>query len=400
MTASRSQSIVPSDVICQQTIQGAVTKLNADVRRLFGRCVMRGVECLLDATNEAACCDDAARRCGADIETLNASRRNFENQVLDRSCRRIPFEDIVGATGLDFGRVEEACQRLTPPVQMDDRRGLAHCLRRLIEEDVEHLMTSLEIPRAAEALGCMALDDDFAGALRINPATCVSQPGGTPQPTPIRTPRPTSTPRPATPTPRPTTTGSTGPTPTPGSGGPTPTPRPTATGGIATPTPISGGPTPTPVAPTATPTRTPAPTPTAGAACSGVSVTMTVNFNQTDNPDVAGIQLGLKYPGSAVSIPGFGGDSQVLSRVDNLSGVSGGLFSASDDDANPNNSNLSVGLVSLGTPIGPGNFARARFDCLGSAPASSAFSCTVTSTSRLSGGNASNVSCSLTVTTQ
>jgi hypothetical protein len=172
-----------------------------------------------------------------------------------------------------------------------------------------------------------------------------------PTPTPTRTPTPTQTAAPTT-TPRPTTTAA--PTPT---GAPTATPRPTTT---ASPTA------------TAAPTATPTPP---GVTCTQADVTINVNYNPGDFPDVAGMTVGLKYP-TSVSIPGFGSDNSVKDRVTNLTGVTGGLFNVGDQDAE---SLLNIGLISIGQTIPSGPFARVRFDCATGAtlPAPSAFTCTV-----------------------
>ena len=184
-------------------------------------------------------------------------------------------------------------------------------------------------------------------------------------PTPTRTPTPTPTPvatatSAPTATPKPTTTAA-----------PTATPKPTTTSApTATPKPTStAAATPTP---TAAPTATPTP---AGVTCAQADVTIAVNYNSGDFPDVAGMTVGLKYPGS-VSIPGFGSEQSVKDRVTNLTGVTGGLFNVGDQDAD---SLLNIGLISIGSTIPSGNFARVRFDCASGAtlPAPGAFTCTV-----------------------
>ena len=134
--------------------------------------------------------------------------------------------------------------------------------------------------------------------------------------------------------------------------------------------------------------------------CSTVTVTGSISYSTADFPNVSGIQLGLNYPGGKVSIPGTGNDPQVLGRVDNLTGISNGLFSAGDSDGNPNNSTLNIGLVSLSQTIPTGNFARAHFDCVAGQPRPSAsdFSCAA-SGSTLQGGDVPT-QCSLVVDIQ
>ncbi|MFN8603480.1 MAG: hypothetical protein U0842_23650 [Candidatus Binatia bacterium] len=194
-----------------------------------------------------------------------------------------------------------------------------------------------------------------------------------PTPGPTRTPKPTAIPTPVstatfapTITPRPTTTAAPTATPKPTTtAAPTATPKPTTTA-AATPTP-----TPAPTA-TAAPTATPTP---AGITCAQADVTIAVNYTSGDFPDVAGMTVGLKYPAS-VNIPGFGNEQTVKDRVSNLTGVTGGLFNVGDQDAD---SLLNIGLISIGSTIPSGNFARVRFDCASGAtlPAAGAFTCTV-----------------------
>ena len=227
--------------------------------------------------------------------------------------------------------------------------------------------------------------------------------GSVPTPAPTRTPLPTSTAPSNPPTPSPTGNPVSSPTPT--AGGATPTPAggtPTPAGATPTPggpTPTAGGATPTPGGSTPTP-GVATPTPTAGGtSCNTVTVTVSVSYNTTDFPSVSGVQVGVNYPGAAINIPGTGNDSSVLGRVDNLTGI-GGLFSAGDQDADPNASQLNIGLISISSTIPPGNFARAHFDCTvgQSAPSKSAFSCTV-SGSTLTGGNL-DAQCSIMVSIQ
>jgi hypothetical protein len=122
-------------------------------------------------------------------------------------------------------------------------------------------------------------------------------------------------------------------------------------------------------------------------------VTVNLNYDAAQFPDVSGVAIALVYP-SSVSIPGFGSDATVLARVTNLTGVSGGLFNVGDQDTQVN-----IGLVSLGTSIPAGSFASVRFDCASgaSAPAASAFSCSVDASSSL--GSEVTAQCALVVTT-
>jgi hypothetical protein len=229
----------------------------------------------------------------------------------------------------------------------------------LITEDVVHRATTVEHPRALEAVLCMGIENDLPGVLRDDPATCEVSGG------PVEPP----------------------PSPTPGA---TPKPTPTAAPGGPTPTANPGGPTPTPATtPSGTPTAGATPTP-GQSSCTKARVTVRVIFEQADFPDVSGVSVTLDYPEAKLDLPGFGAEPTVLARVSNLTGVSGGLFSVGDQD-----DEINVGLVSISSPIPSGEFARVEFDCRqgAGAPGSSEVSCTVDGSTLL--GNPVDASCTL-----
>lgn len=204
------------------------------------------------------------------------------------------------------------------------------------------------------------------------PGYCIADP-------PIATETPPATPTPAA------TSSPGGATPTPGS---TTTPSPTPSGTTPTPTATPGRPTPSPGGET----PTPSPTATAGSPqCSTLQATVSVNYNPTGFPDVAGMTVNLVYPAS-VSIPGFGSDASVLQRVTNLTGVNG-LFNVGDQD-----DSIGVGLVSLAATIPPGDFIRIQFDCVsGPPPVAADFDCTPDVSTTL--GNQVDASCAVTAIT-
>lgn len=319
---------------CQERIRTAASELAASVHASLADCLAVAMPCVLDRGGAPACCSAVAPVCVREAEEVSAAQAAFVADVVSAPCTTLSFADLESEGGLDFARTEEACLRLEPPVTVDGMGSLASCLQRLVTEDVLHLQTTVEQPRALEALVCMDLENSFPGVLRERPATCENLPAATPTPT-------------ATPTPAPSPGGS--PTPAGSPGGPTPTP-----GSGATPTPQPTG---------------------GGESCTQADVTIAVNYNGGDFPDVSGVTVGLKYPAS-LAIPGFGGDASVKERVTNLTGLSGGLFSVGDQDGE---SLLNVGLISIGATIPSGNFARVRFDCASGAslPAAGAFTCTV-----------------------
>ncbi len=163
------------------------------------------------------------------------------------------------------------------------------------------------------------------------------------------TPTPLSTPTPVGPTPTPA-----GPSPTPGEATPTPTPgeaTPTPTPGEATPTPTPGEATPTPTPVEATPTPAPTATP-GGEACETATVVIATAYTAPEDDPASGVTVEVDYPPS-LEVPGVNNEKSVIDRVTNLTGISGGLFSAGDDD-----DLLNVGLISLAAVIPPGSFAQ------------------------------------------
>lgn len=351
--------VVGTKAGCQEQIRRASAELAGGVRAAFAECLAASLPCIFEQAGSAACCAGATPACIRESEEIAAAGAAFVADVVAPPCSALPFAELMAENGLDFGRTSDACLRLDPPVAVDGLGSLATCLARLVTQDVLHLAANTEQPRALEALVCMDLENLFPGVLREFPATCEDRPVATPSPAP--TPEPTPSPA-QSPGSSPSPGGSPGaPTPAPGGGTPTPAPTPT----------IGGGPT-----------------------CTQLDVTVAVNFNQTDFADVSGITVGLGYPQS-LGIPGFGNQPTVLERVTNLTGVTGGLFSVGDDDAQ---SRLNVGLISLGSAIPPGSFARVRFDCTtgASVPPASAFSCVVDAAT-FEGNTVSPTQCVITV---
>jgi hypothetical protein len=141
-----------------------------------------------------------------------------------------------------------------------------------------------------------------------------------------------------------------------------------------------GGPTPMP---TSTQTVVP-PTPTPPPNPSGCPAVLTATVTH-DSATAAGISIRIDYP-RTVEIPGFLNEPDVLDATQNLTGIDG-LFSARDDDADPNdpqNMNwapfVTIGLVSITEPIPSGAFARLNLACE-TPPFLGDFSCTVTDAS-------------------
>lgn len=124
---------------------------------------------------------------------------------------------------------------------------------------------------------------------------------------------------------------------------------------------------------------------------STVTVVEAISYDGTTIPDMSGVTIELGYPGS-LSIPGIGSDPSVADRISNLTGVSNGLFQVADDD-----SRVSVGLVSLATPIPQGEFASVRFDCApGTTVSTSQFTCSTVGSNSL--GLEVTVGCGIALT--
>jgi hypothetical protein len=126
---------------------------------------------------------------------------------------------------------------------------------------------------------------------------------------------------------------------------------------------------------------------------------VTTSYQAQLPPDfVAGVTVQVGYDGTRLEIPGTGNQSTVNARVTNLSGASG-LFQAGDQDTDPETASINVGLISTGSAIAPGAFARIVFDCAdgATAPVSGDFDCTPDVSSLL--GNTLEASCSIVVVT-
>ena len=412
---------------CQTLIASESTKMLGSVRQSLGSCLTRGTQCLVDEDGSSACCEEAALACQGELNAIATATRTFRETIRGGACGALALERLLADDGLGFE--SNVCGSLVPPIAVNDHATWSDCVQLLLTRDVMHQVALTDVPRAAEALVCMGLDEVLAAALGEEPATCKPTPSPSPSATPIPTPSPipTNSPTPGPPTPTPTPspgkdgcqprlfgpcadapftgccntkqhcaliTGDDGPgfciadppssteTPAPTA---TPTPAPTSSGSAPTPT-STVAPTPTGV-PTVGPTPTPAgspgeptPTGTAAAGCSTATLTVTTSYQAQAAPDfIAGVTTMIHYPGTLLDIPGTGNQSTVLARVTNLSGASG-LFSAGDQDSDQSGTDdlLSVGMISTASAVAPGTFARVVFDCAAGqrAPTAADFSCT------------------------
>lgn len=420
---------------CQSLIASESTRMLAGVRRSLGACLARGTRCLVDESGSSACCEESALECQSDLNAIATATRTFREAIRGGACGALALDRLLAEDGLGFAT--GACGSLTPPITVSDHASFSDCVQLLMTRDVLHQVALTDVPRAPEALVCMGLDEVLAGALGEEPATCKPTPSPSPSATPIPTPSPipTNSPTPGPPTPTPTPspgqggcqprlfgpcedapftgccnakhhcafiTGEDGPgyciaDPVSSTATPVPTPTPTSSVAAPTATPVAT-PTASGTAPTATPASTPSavptigvtpspalspgeptPTATAAAGCTSATVTVTTTYQAQSAPDfIAGVTAMLRYPGTLLDLPGTGNQSSVLARVTNLSGASG-LFSAGDQDSDQSGTDdlLSVGLISTGSAVAPGPFARIVFDCVPGqrAPTVDDFSC-------------------------
>ncbi len=179
-------------VACSEAILEASQALTAAVERHLGHCLTHGLDCLTSAKNAASCCARVAGRCGDDQEDIADAERDFEALVSRRSCTRVPFTRLLAADGLGFGTVTARCACATPPITVTSLDDLARCLRRLVEDDAVERVALVKAPRAAEALVCLGLEDEFPAALAERPAFCDTCPAATPSASPAATATPTS----------------------------------------------------------------------------------------------------------------------------------------------------------------------------------------------------------------
>ncbi len=338
---------------CQSGLRLAAAAFASKAHRALGSCLLPGIACLGDPAILDSCCATSASRCRRNLANVGDAGAEFEREITRRACDDLPLEVLLASDGLGFGSVTAACGRLEPAEDVVDVATFAKCLRRLLIEDVVHRMTTVEHPRALEAVLCMGIEDEVPGVLLDDPATCAGSTGTVAPPTP--TPDPSATPDPG------------------GSPGATPTPDPNAT-----PTPITGP-----------------------SSCTTVTVVASSGFDATNFPDVSGLTIETTYPPDRVVLPGFGGEASVQERVTNLSGVAGGLFNVADqDDPGQGPVAISVGLVAIPGPIPPGVFAAIRFDCVEGAapPTANDFTCAIDASTLL--GAAVDATCSLAVTVE
>jgi hypothetical protein len=102
------------------------------------------------------------------------------------------------------------------------------------------------------------------------------------------------------------------------------------------------------------------------------TVVVRVDWDRRRAEKVSGIVVRVGYPRS-LEMPSSGNPDSSKDRVELLTGTSGGLFDAvpRDGDHDGRKDVVSIGLITQG--IGPGPFARLRFDCApGMAPAKAA----------------------------
>ena len=101
-------------------------------------------------------------------------------------------------------------------------------------------------------------------------------------------------------------------------------------------------------------------------------VTATVSIAWRGDALAAAVGIGLRYPGDKLEIPGSGNDESVRERVENVSGVSTGLFERVDihDPAGgaagsnePLENRVNAGLVVVPAAIHKGDVIRVRFLC-------------------------------------
>jgi hypothetical protein len=133
-----------------------------------------------------------------------------------------------------------------------------------------------------------------------------------------------------------------------------------------------------PTPPTPTPVTT-TPTPGPGGACTRALLTVQVSYDEKSvigSGRLEGLTVDIGYP-ATLSLPGTLSDPSVTERVMNLTGLSSALLSVADNDANPSAAAVSVGLVSIGTTIPPGDLASIDFDCQAgtNTPPTTSFTC-------------------------
>jgi hypothetical protein len=176
--------------VCQDTIRTATLRLADDVQRGVSACLTRGIECLVGPENEAVtCCDRAAGRCEGDLTKVAKARERFVTYVTRRRCAVVPLDDVL--VGLGYDALAERCGLGEGGLGSLD--ALAECLARLTLSETSCLIGTAELPRSADALACLGLEERFAAATGADLATCAALTPPSPTPASTATPTPGAT---------------------------------------------------------------------------------------------------------------------------------------------------------------------------------------------------------------
>jgi hypothetical protein len=175
--AATGPSLLASDAApldtCQDSIRTAALKLDSETRRAVSACLSGGVECLVGPTEARdGCCQQVAARCRAGLGRIDEAQRQFGMATQNGRCEDASFADVVSPSGLGYGSLGDVCGALVPPASVADLAALTSCLARLI---VGHGVCELgthELPRGADALACMGLEEEFGAATGVDLRTC------------------------------------------------------------------------------------------------------------------------------------------------------------------------------------------------------------------------------------
>lgn len=144
---------------CQDVVRAAALRLGNQVRRRLGRCVERGLPCILRSGNPRTCCAIAGFGCASDLRKIETELVRFTRKVERRGCEDVSLDAILEAAGLGYREIAGVCGQLQPPVTIASLADLRTCLGRAVWRDNGRALATIEVPRGCEALRCMGFDD-------------------------------------------------------------------------------------------------------------------------------------------------------------------------------------------------------------------------------------------------
>jgi len=175
--AATGPSLLASDAAaldaCQDSIGTAALKLDSEARRAVSGCLSGGIECLVGPTEErGGCCQQVAGRCRGALGRIDEAQRQFGMATQNGRCADAAFADVASPGGLGYGSLGDVCGALAPPASVADLAALTSCLARLIVSRGVCELGTRVLPRGADALACIGLEEELGAATGVDLRTC------------------------------------------------------------------------------------------------------------------------------------------------------------------------------------------------------------------------------------